>query len=49
MEWRLAIKDRDLEAELPGVEIARRLDVGDEQLRIGGREDGSRRGSFDWL
>src|SRR5262245_5312626 len=46
IERRLAMEDRDLEAELPGVEITRRLDVGDEQLRIGRRENGSRRHSF---
>src|SRR5882672_1041827 len=46
IEGRLAIEDRNLEAELLSVEVTRRFDVGDEQLRKGGREHGSRRGSF---
>src|SRR5262249_39047412 len=46
IERRLAIQDRDLEAELLGIEIARRLDVGDEQLRVRGGEDGLHCGSF---
>src|SRR5712691_3348381 len=40
IERRLAIGERDGEAELAGEEIARRLDIGDEQLRFGTGDDG---------
>src|ERR1700716_3443477 len=39
---RSAIHESDREAELLGEEVARRLDVGDEQLRLGGNERGPR-------
>jgi hypothetical protein len=46
VEWRIAIDECEGEAELLGEEVARRFDVGDEQLRLGGGEDGSGQGSI---
>jgi hypothetical protein len=43
VEGWIAIHERDGKPELRGKEVARRRDVGDEQLRLGGSKDGSGR------
>ena len=40
VEGRVTVSEADGEAELADVEAARRGDIGDEKLRLGGREDG---------
>jgi len=41
VEWRIAIGEAEGEAELIGIEGARGLDIGDEQLCFGRNEDGA--------
>ncbi len=43
VEWWIPVEEIDGEAELAGEEVARCSDIGDEQLRLGGSEDGSGR------